>query len=380
LGELVRQAARLPLSGSDTYSAPELVEGTACGACDQYSLAMIYAELLTGVSLRPGRGAAAAVLAAVQDEDRPVLARALHADPRQRFAGCVPLFQALEVASGPRAACVTAAASLPALVSLARLTGQGADPAVWPSAWQFADALVTSATRANALARGAAAAKRGGDEALECRFPMKVLAGMVRLKLDAFRDEWGAQAEYEDAGRCRFRLHEASNFWQRCLGQQGGLELEVRLLAGQGQDPNLIEVAAVVRPLGDAKGALAQKLPELGPQMLASLRDHLQNVQEKRARARQPFAAAVHVYPVFGNGELALTLRGTCKDLSRDGIRFALPRAPATDRAYLHFPGLAGLEDFALLAEFVRMRTTNEGECDTAAAFCLQEAPVAIPV
>jgi serine/threonine protein kinase len=52
---LRRVGGRLPTPVGGHYMAPELSEGTVSRACDQYSLALIYAELLTGILPRVGR-------------------------------------------------------------------------------------------------------------------------------------------------------------------------------------------------------------------------------------------------------------------------------------------------------------------------------------
>src|SRR5262249_39581962 len=89
------------------YSAPELLVGTHSPAADQYALALIYAEMLSGYhpqslrrpsgksgpfrrsSGRPGDTIPAPAgkidLDMIIASDRDILARALHADPGQRY-------------------------------------------------------------------------------------------------------------------------------------------------------------------------------------------------------------------------------------------------------------------------------------------------------
>ncbi len=101
-----------PVTGGVTpvYAAPETFEGWISRFCDQYSLAIVYQELLTG--LRPFRGAnarqllvqhlqGAPDLSPLPASDRDAINRALAKDPNQRHASCADLIRALREASVP---------------------------------------------------------------------------------------------------------------------------------------------------------------------------------------------------------------------------------------------------------------------------------------
>ncbi len=90
------------LSGCFTprYASPELLQGNVSRTCDQYSLAIVYQELLTGELPYEGNGLLKRLLkapdvAALPEIDRPVVTRALAADPRERFPSCIEFVQAL---------------------------------------------------------------------------------------------------------------------------------------------------------------------------------------------------------------------------------------------------------------------------------------------
>jgi serine/threonine protein kinase len=87
-----------------TYAAPETFDGLVSHYCDQYSLAIVYQELLTGQ--RPFRGKSAHQLllqhvsqppdlSSLPEEDRPAVARALSKEPKARFASCREFIEAL---------------------------------------------------------------------------------------------------------------------------------------------------------------------------------------------------------------------------------------------------------------------------------------------
>lgn len=87
-----------------TYAAPELFDGKASEFCDQYSLAILYQEMLTGVLPFPGRTAAQLAaqhtqsqpqLQALAPAQRPIVARALAKRPQDRFPTCRDFVRAL---------------------------------------------------------------------------------------------------------------------------------------------------------------------------------------------------------------------------------------------------------------------------------------------
>lgn len=79
------------------YAPPELYEGEPAASSDQYSLAIVYQTMLTGVPPFVGRTAAQLAAQHLSSQpnlqplpmsDRPVIARALSKNPEARFASC----------------------------------------------------------------------------------------------------------------------------------------------------------------------------------------------------------------------------------------------------------------------------------------------------
>jgi serine/threonine protein kinase len=104
------EGIRATITGGVTpvYAAPETFEGWISRFCDQYSLAIVYQELLTGV--RPFSGmntrqlllqhlSAAPDLSSLPANERDVVARALAKKPDERFASCGEFVLALREAS-----------------------------------------------------------------------------------------------------------------------------------------------------------------------------------------------------------------------------------------------------------------------------------------
>lgn len=95
------------------YSSPEVFQGMPGTRSDQYSLAVVYQEMLTGAPPLAGANAAELTMQHLQGEanltplpmsDRFAIARALAKDPTQRFPNCCAMVDALlanPASSGP---------------------------------------------------------------------------------------------------------------------------------------------------------------------------------------------------------------------------------------------------------------------------------------
>ncbi|XZE44946.1 serine/threonine protein kinase [Pirellulaceae bacterium SH467] len=90
-----------------TYAAPEMFDGRPGRFSDQYSLAIVYFEMLTGTLPFRGRTTAqlanehlhkAPILEPLPPAERPVIAKALSKRPHQRFSDCCELIHAIETA------------------------------------------------------------------------------------------------------------------------------------------------------------------------------------------------------------------------------------------------------------------------------------------
>ncbi|MFW6169557.1 MAG: serine/threonine protein kinase [Planctomycetota bacterium] len=86
------------------YAPPEVFDGKPCLWSDQYSLAIVYQEMLTGELPFPGTTAiqlarqhlsAEPRLSALPEHDRAAIARALAKSPKDRFSSCGELVKAL---------------------------------------------------------------------------------------------------------------------------------------------------------------------------------------------------------------------------------------------------------------------------------------------
>jgi hypothetical protein len=109
---LVKHLERASASGilgavTPLYAPPETFTGKISGKSDQYSLAIVYHELLTGTRPFNGKNVRALAQQHMQEEpdvralpeaERPVIVRALSKDPAKRFPNCLAFIRALHTA------------------------------------------------------------------------------------------------------------------------------------------------------------------------------------------------------------------------------------------------------------------------------------------
>src|SRR6266481_1934727 len=102
-------AASMTGGVTPVYAAPETFDGMVTRFCDQYSLAIVYQELLTGQRPFTGANIHQLVMQHVQGrpnlsslpaEDQPIIARSLSKNPDDRFPSCAELVKSLRAAGG----------------------------------------------------------------------------------------------------------------------------------------------------------------------------------------------------------------------------------------------------------------------------------------
>src|SRR5262249_35243997 len=111
-----------PATFNSRYAALELFDGVVTPTSDQYSLALLFQELLVGLhpfrNLNPRQMATPRLrgqpdLAMLPAHDRPTLLRALLPDPEERFPSCREFVAALEEASSH---CIASGTGSPTVV------------------------------------------------------------------------------------------------------------------------------------------------------------------------------------------------------------------------------------------------------------------------
>ena len=374
LAQLLWLPARVPLTHLHAdYAARELRGGCVSAYCDQYSLALIFAEMLTGV--HPVRGSngrrscvarqqGALQLEYLSEADRPILGRALDPHPQRRFPN-------LPAAPAALAETLPTRWELPYLAPLIVFSGD-ADTAL-PVPLDSADQPLGHRLWVRA----------GGDidlrefeqlrfrlkpgERLEHRYAARLYSGAALLKLDAFRQRWRGQVLH--LGPTEFRLalpvgRRGNSGW---FGRTPGLELQVQLIQLSAATP-LQHVTLTLTPFGCRPALATCLLAEWGPRILLSVREYLRAEPEQRAQERLRWDQPLRIHPVGAGQRLSTAIEGVGKDISPSGLGLFVPQLPGVE-VYVQWPAQQDVAQLAALAHVVRGRECGDGWFEVGVVF-----------
>jgi hypothetical protein len=378
LVELLARPGGQPLAqSSPRYAAPELFNGRFHEASDQYSLALIYAELLTGVhpcvSSTGQRtdlaGDGQPNLRLLSSRDAAAVGKALRRDPARRFRNCADLAQALGATSAGRGEI-----ELPtplAAVIVAPSEGVVAVPGdPLPSLYRVVSELVATVAGAQEVQQpGRARYLLKPGQCLEHNCIVSLFPGGLTLRLESFRQQWHAQVTRRAPTLCALAVELPIRLWHRLVGRRTGLEVQVLVLRSAGGAARLSEIAVQIKPFG-CDGLQAERLlAEMGPVLLESLRGSLQAHPDQRSEQRWQCEQVLRVCPVLEGVRLAEPIDGQGKDISRHGIGFVLPRELPSDQVYVTLPPTTAAGPVAVLARVVRGRVRRDGRFEAGASF-----------
>jgi hypothetical protein len=216
---------------SPAYASPELFDGRISRASDQYSLAVVYMEMLTGrqpftaIELRQAamqRLIRPPDLMPLPECDRPVIGRALERDPAARFDSCRSLVDALRASSKVDAVPVR-------LADGHRPGGEGALPGFVDLAARFVlpdDATVGRITQREL-------GKRSATTTVTClaqATPASLLA-----QIPPFAQQWGAEILDYGMQTATLRFAARANWWRRLFRKEDSITVRFRLFQREGK-------------------------------------------------------------------------------------------------------------------------------------------------
>lgn len=373
------------------YAAPEVLRGSADARSDQYSLALVYHELLTGAFPFPGRTAQQLMLQHVGSEpdltalpaaDRAAVARALAKAPADRFPSCGDFVRAVAVAGGgnpgsgvlsypvaavdlervaetrpvspgtvvspPAAPAPTAApGELPVVAFVPRLRprpGRAGDL----SAAEFVAAVVAAARYEGGAEEPAA------DGTKSCRFLCTTPPALLPSKLTNVARQFSMTVEEWEGGAVLRRPLGRSG-----RGFTGPAPGELWVLVQRAvPSPDTVATAGLAGELtaSDERTYLAAL-----PGVLAAVRGALESMRERRVHLRYSSGLPVRLHPVDSDGSVGAAEDGLCEDVSAGGVRVLTRAAASWRRVYLEFRSIEGVAGNALLATVVRSESGPGG-------------------
>jgi hypothetical protein len=348
------------------YAAPELFDGGDVGRADQYSLALIFQEMLTGAhafrnlnarQMANARRRGNPDLGMLPATDRFLVHRALHQDPEHRFASCSELVEAL---SG-----VAAKANVvrPVAISPSRLA-----PAAAVASGDAVNELISRASEGCQVreSRGLRFLLTPEGSILHycCA---RLVPSMVPLKLAGFREQWKAELLERDDDRYLYRVPLSGSLWRRALGMLPSLAVEIRCEFPTGEGGDLAEAAIEVWPLDCGKSRSGDLLEEHGVRMLESVRGILNAETERRLQVRVPFEQTVEVAPVT-NGAPGGPVIARLRDISPSGMNVVMASRPSSAQVWVVVKLPSRRDPVPILARVVRVRG-QEGHFEIGLAF-----------
>lgn len=366
------------------YSAPELLQGRITAAADQYSLAAIYQEMLTGShpfrqlglhELAAGRRAKPDLTMAPAT-DRAALSRALNVDPTRRFPTCSDFAAALEGSARPSRLMAKAASKQIPLApngSRALAVASKLTPA------QVVCELVQAAAGSVELRefRGIRFLMRRG-ECIEHRCFARLLPGTAWLKLEGFRQLWKAAGTAIDNNHFQFMVPADCSLWDRMMGRAPGLEVHVRLQRPHANVAALTEMAIDIFPVDKNAARGGRLLEDMAPYVLESIRNHLQAHKERRCQERLPFDQHVQVCSIFPNLSRGEPIAAHCRDISLHGMGLILPNEPETAQVAIRLATSEGADPVTVPGRIVRATLLPDGQYEVGINFSIRSAPAII--
>ena len=366
------------------YAAVELFDRGPSPSSDQYSLALIYAEMLTGAHPRPqrqnsglhrvGSGAYATRpsgklagrsgmslrawkldLDLLPTADREVVARALANVPSDRFASCTAFVEALAQLKPEAPLAQARYDELPPVIPFATLMGEPV-PAntVLPLTSELVEALATEPMEVCAGPKHRFVILPDGSREYRCPL-QQLFAGARQLKLEGFRAHWQARLVDLGGDHCRLLIDVSAKrtLWERVSGRSRQLEVDIHF-SSDGARAGMTEARVRVDYPESNRGKKERVLSRCAAEVFESVREYFQATAEHRNRDRVAVNHRLHVYPVLPDLDVAPTVEGQGKDVSKGGIRFWAGEEIVPEYFYLHFFDLLTARGHAILARKVR--------------------------
>jgi serine/threonine protein kinase len=373
-------AGQQPGALNTRYSAPELFDGTITRQADQYSLALLFQEMLTGAhafrSLNPRQMASSRQrgtpdLGTLPIPDRVLVLRALHRDPKRRFASCSEFIEALsDVATTTKPTSATTTARAATVIRTTKAITPLRDTPVVSSSMQAVNELIAVATKGREIreCNGFHYLLQPGKYILH-HFYARLIQGTTRIRLHSFRDQWRAKLiERKGNEYFLFRLLLTGNLWQRTLGRQPCLALELHCEYTEVENVTVTEIEVKMRPEACSEAQAVNVLEDMAPQLLESLRQCLEANPERRNQVRMPYEQAVQVAPVF-EGALGDAIESRTRDISQRGMSVLMPRRPLSGQVCVLVPLPSRSDPASIMARVVHVRSCQDGRFEIGLAF-----------
>jgi serine/threonine protein kinase len=364
-----------PADSNPRYAAPEVLEGKCSPRCDQYSLALIYAEMVSGYHPRPQRSSiqqrsAKIDLTFLSSKDQQAVEKALDPDPSRRYANCREFVSALGYHFSNRRR-NQPPVQWPSVAFLRQLK-QGLPFAVeagLPEWKPYLQDFLFQATQVQSLhATRSCQYLEFAGQVLVSQVPIRVHDTIIGDRVRQFAAHWKCRAQQPQPNQYRFVVQKPGNSWNWLTGGSPALEVQLDLQPPSSQ-PNLFLGALItIRPLGNPKAGSAEMVYRLGADLIEGLCLLLQVNREQRQHVRLPYSGQVTLIPINEDDQLGPPVSAVARDISLGGILFHAAKPLNTSCTYVILDPEPRPDSVALLAQILRAEPVPQG-CDIRAKF-----------
>jgi hypothetical protein len=385
LVELAWLPAGQPLDQTSLrYASPEAFDNQYTTTSDQYSVALVFCEMLTGrlpfhgnmpKQMRENRLNGQPDLQLMPAYDAEALRQALARDPAARFPSCTALVEALVSATPRRDKKRAERQTVSDEETPATQEAQESAAQLTIPLPGDVDRLVNQLVQLAAYST--VVREQGGiryqmDEkgALVHKCAAWLPPGMAVHKLQGFAHQWQASLVSDHADVLVYQIDLPRSLWQRFLiGAREFLQVQVELFTQRGSDARLTEVLIQVTYHGRHEKEGRDAVQRLGPALLYSIRTYLLATAEHRIQERFAFDYPLWITPVY-QGHVGDPLGCHGKDISLQGIGFLSPvKVPTQDvQIQVHTPELGRL---MIPATILRTQLLPDGHYEIGARFAV---------
>jgi hypothetical protein len=391
LAELVWLPAGRPAAELNPgYGAPELFDGVVSDACDQYSLALIYQELLTGShpfnGLNPQQRAEASRngrfdLGPLPAAEREVVRKALSHNLRHRFPSCLAFAEALGGAARTTTLERSVAGTVPTTGQLPPPRRKTSGPSVNALSINRTLRELVRIASGNVEVRdleGLRFVVRPGST-LEHRFVARLAPADIGRALADFRSRW--QAALEEAGKNHFvcRIPLPASLLRRLFGRAPTLKVDVGVRPGPATPEPSTPLVIQFAPLYTDPSQTTVLLDQVGPEVLADLRGALAAAPEQRRQERWTFECAAQVWSLAEGTPAGTPLSARLRDVSLKGMRLHLSDPPETEELLIRLDSPAGGEPLDLVGRVANVVESPEGGFEVGIQFPGPVGPAGSP-
>lgn len=359
----------LPPLVNPRYAAPELFMGRITPKSDQFSLALIYAELRTGVhpyGRRQPPPFGDADLDLLSSPERAIIQRALNPQAYARFHSCRDLVRALETIPG-----LTGSPDVGRTGAASGDMGTMSNFEIMALSQQFLHALGRETLGQRQLCEGPGFQYLSEPgQVLEHTFLVRKQLTEFLTQLEAFLARSHASRVDSVDQTLQFTLSGSASRvpYLRRVSCSLRVQLRLRLASHPVHDP-LLTVHARLVPVAGQAALHAGVLEKVGVAFLKKLRERNGAIAELRSRQRWECSRPICVLPVYHDLHLLHSVECVGKDISTKGIGFYAPGWLPAAQILVRLPWLTDFADKAIRATVVRCVPRRDGLFEIGAVF-----------